>query len=191
MQFKVIYTKAFNGHLRALHQMGHKKVVQAVRAVISEAGMNGDLQPLPRPKQGETRIPNVEKHDLSEGFRLVVQLVDGPAKTRAFLFAGSHDDTGRWLDSHKNYQWVKSRTDGTLEFVQVTESREQRHVPADRVDLESPEDLLALPLLRILSTDEWGRLQLPPDAADIVRAISSNDYERDADGIMAPPPPTA
>jgi superfamily I DNA/RNA helicase len=184
MQFKVIYTKAFNGHLRALQQQGHKRVVQAVRAAISEAGMTGTIQSLPRTKHGETRIPDVEKYDLSDGNRLVVQLVDGAAKTRAFLFAGSHDDTDRWLDSHRNYQWVQSRTDGTLEFVQVTETKDRRHVPADRVDLDSPDDLLALPLLRVLSTDEWAHLGLSSDAAEVVQQISGHDYERDADGIM-------
>jgi hypothetical protein len=105
--------------LRALQQQGHKKVVQAVRAAISEAGMTGAIQSLPRTKHGETRIP-----------------------------------------------------------------KDQRHVPADRVDLDSPDDLLALPLLRVLSADEWEHLGLSADATDVVRKISGSDYERDADGIM-------
>jgi hypothetical protein len=104
--------------------------------------MNGEIG-LPRTKHGETRIPNVEKYDLSDSCRLVVQLVDGVTKTRAFLFCGSHDDTERWLDNHRNHHWVKNTTDGTLDFVQVTESKEERYIPADRVDLESPETLLA------------------------------------------------
>jgi hypothetical protein len=177
MEFKVIYTKAFNGCLRSLQQQGHKKPVQAVRAAISEAGMNGEIT-LPRTKHGETRIPSVEKYDLSEGHRLVVQLVDGVAKIRAFLFCGSHDDTDRWLDNHRNYRWVKSTTDGTLEFVQVTETIEERHVPADRVDLESPEDILVLPMLRVLSPEEWHRLDLPQEAKDLALTVSSSDYER-------------
>ena len=67
--------------------------------------MTGEIKSLPRTKHGETRIPDVEKYDLSDGYRLVVQLVDGVAKVRAFLFVGSHDDTQRWLDSHRNYRW--------------------------------------------------------------------------------------
>lgn len=105
MEYKVVYTKSFNGLLRGLQQHGHKKVVQGVRAAISEAGMTGEIRSLSRTKHGETRLPNVEKYDLSDGYRLVVQLVDGSSKTRAFLFSGSHDDTERWLDAHRNYQW--------------------------------------------------------------------------------------
>jgi hypothetical protein len=184
MDFKVVYTKPFSGYLRTLHQQGHGKPVQAVRAAISEAGMNGDIKSLPRTKHRETRIPNVEKYDLSDGFRLVVQLVDGAAKTRAFLFCGSHDDADRWLDNHRNYEWGKSRTDGTLEFVQVTEGKEERHVPADRVDLVSPEDVLALPLLRVLSPEEQEQLDLPPEAQQLAWTVSGSDYERDAEGIL-------
>ncbi|MEK6289022.1 MAG: 3'-5' exonuclease [Acidobacteriota bacterium] len=184
MAFTVIYTKPFNRCLRDLLSQGHKKIVQAVRAACTEAGMNGEIRSLPRTKHGETRISNVEKYDLSDGHRLVVQLVDGAAKIRAFLFCGSHDDTDRWLDSHRNYQWVKSRTDGTLEFVQVTEVTEERHVPADRIDLESPEDLLGLPLLRFLSPDERERLNLPLEAQHLAWTVSGSDYERDAEGIL-------
>lgn len=184
MAFTVIYSKPFNGCLRNLLRQGHKKVVQAARAAAAEAGMDGEIRSLPRTKHGETRIPNVEKYDLSDGHRLVVQLVDGTAKTRAFLLCGSHDDTDRWLDNHRNCQWVKSRTDGTLEFVQVTDGEEKPHVPADRVDLESPEDLLTLPLLRVLSPAEWVRLGLPQEAQRLAETVSSNDYERDAEGIL-------
>src|ERR1700685_1218305 len=98
MEYTIVYTKPFNTYLRGLMQQGQKKVVQAVRAAISEAGMTGDITSLPRTKHGETRIRNVEKYDLSDGHRLVVQLVDGKAKIRAFLFVGSHEDTQRWLD---------------------------------------------------------------------------------------------
>lgn len=183
MDFQVVYTKPFNGYLRSLQQQGYKKIVQAVRAAISEAGMNGEIT-LPRTKHGESRIPNAEKYDLPDAFRLVVQLVDGVAKVRAFLFVGTHDDAQHWLDTHRNYKWVKSKTDGTLEFVQVTEGKENRHVPADRMDLESPEDLLALPLLRVLEPTEWSRIQLDEFTQRYVASISGMDYERDADGIL-------
>ncbi len=184
MQYKVVYTKSFNGLLRGLLQQGQKKVVQAVRAAISEAGMTGEIRALPRTKHGESRIPDVEKYDLSDGHRLVVQLVDGQAKERAFLFVGSHDEAHRWLESHRNYRWIRNRNDGTLEFVQVTETEEERHVPADRMDLESPDDVLALPLLRVLSPDEWQRLKLPVEVQEFASTICGSDYERDADGIL-------
>lgn len=183
MNYKVVYTKSFNGYLRGLQQ-GQKKVVQAVRAAITEAGMDGEIRSLPRTKHGETRIENVEKYDLCDGHRLVVQLVDGKQKVRAFLYVGSHDDTQRWLDNHKNYKWITNKNDGTLEFVQVTETKEQQYVPADRMDLDSPEDLLELPLLRVLSEDEWIELGLSTAAKEFFSAITGSDYERDADGIL-------
>ena len=161
MEYTVIYTKSFNTYLRALLQQGQKKVVNLARAAMTEAGMTGEIRALSRTKHGETRLPNVEKYDLSDGHRLVVQLVDGVKKSRAFLFAGAHDEAERWLDNHKDYRWVRSDSDGTLEFVRVTDVA-PAHVPADRMDLESPEPLLALPLLRVLGDAEWARLALPP-----------------------------
>lgn len=181
----IVFTKSFNGYLRALLQQGHKKVVQAARAAMAEAQTEGEIKSIARTKHGETRIPNVEKYDLSDGFRLVVQLVDGVAKTRAFLFVGAHDDSDRWLDAHRNYRWVKSRNDGTLEFLQVTERTEERYVPADRMDLESPEDLLSQPLLRVLSKDEWNRLALSEAAAQFASSVTAQDWESDADGVLA------
>src|SRR3569832_557079 len=105
MEFKVVYTKAFNGFLRSLQQQGNKRVVQAVRAAFSDAGLNGEIS-VPRTKHGESRLPNVEKYDLPDAFRLVVQLVDGSEKTRAFLFVGSHSVVVWWLDNHCIFFWV-------------------------------------------------------------------------------------
>ena len=184
MEYRVVYTKSFNGYLRGLQQLGHKKVVQAVRATMSEAGMAGEIKSVPRTKHGETRIPNVEKYDLPDAFRLIVQLVDGITKVRAFLFAGTHDDADRWLDAHKNYRWVKSANDGTLDFIQVTESKSDRHVPADRVDLDAPEDILGLPLLRVLEPAQWETLKLPGEAQSLTQGVTGEDYERDADGLL-------
>jgi superfamily I DNA/RNA helicase len=183
MAYKVVHTKGFNGCLRGLNR-DHKKAVQAARSAMSEACMSGEIRSVPRTKHGETRLPDIEKYDLSDGYRLVVQLIDGADGTRAFLFCGSHDDTERWLDSHQRYRWVKSRTDGTLDFVQVTERKEERHIPADRMDLESPEELLDLPLLRVLAPEEWKHLELSEQARAFAESVLSSDYERDADGIL-------
>jgi hypothetical protein len=79
---------------------------------------------------------------------------------------------------------VKSTTDGTLEFVQVTETKDERHVPFDRFDLESPEVLLELPLLRNLSPEDWHQLNLSPEAQELAAAVLGSDYERDADGLL-------
>lgn len=184
MTHKVILTKTFNGNLKKLLTQGNKKVVQAVRAAMTEAGTNGEIMSLPRTKHGETRIPNVEKYDLPDAFRLVVQVVNSIEKSRAFLFVGNHDDAEHWLDVHKNYKWVKNKNDGLLSFVLVTIETDQRHVPADRLDLESPEELLNLPLLRVLSEDQWKRIGLPLPAYQYAAVITSADFEQDASGIL-------
>lgn len=184
MNYKVVYTKPFNGCVRTLQQGGQKKIVQAVRAALSEAGMDGEIKSLPRTKHGESRIDDVEKYDLPDGHRLVVQLVDGKLKTRAFLYVGSHDDTQRWLDNHRNYRWITNKNDGTLEFVQVTEAKEQQYVPADRMDLDSPQELLELPLLRVLSQEEWCALGLSSGGKEVASGVTGFDYERDAEGII-------
>lgn len=178
-----VLTKPFSKNLRSLLEHGHKKVVQATRAAITEAGMEGEIRSLPRTKHGETRA-DVEKYDLADGFRLIVQLVDPTRRSRAFLFVGSHDDADRWLDNHKNYKWVRRDTDGVLEFVQVTGGETNVHIPADRLDLDTPEDLRKLPLLRYLSEAEFARIGLPADIAEVVRGVSAEDWESDADGIL-------
>lgn len=180
----VIYTKKFNGYLRSLQEAGQKKIVQAVRAAMAEAGTNGSISSLPRTKHGESRLKNVEKFDLPDAYRLVVQLVDGVKKTRAFLFVGDHDDAERWLDSHRNYTWVKSPTDGTLNFMPATYDG-SRHVPVDRLDLDSPESELQAPLLRFLSDDDWSNLKCNENQKSLAKRITGAQFEQDADGILA------
>lgn len=184
MTFKVILTKSFNGDLKKILAIGHKKVVQAVRAAMTEAGTNGEITSLPRTKHGESRIPNVEKYDLPDAYRLVVQLVNGAEKSRAFLFVGNHDDAEHWLDTHKNYKWVKNKTDGTLNFVLVTVEHDGRHIPADRLDLTSSDELLQRPLLESLSEADWERVNIEEPAKKIAQSISGSSFEQDADSIF-------
>lgn len=179
----VIYTKKFNSYLRALQSVGQKKIVQAVRAAMAEAGTNGSIESLPRTKHGESRLKNVEKFDLPDAHRLVVQLVDGKKKSRAFLFVGDHADAEKWLDNHRNFSWVKSPTDGTLNFIPVTYD-EQRYIPADRLDLDSPEADLQAPLLRYLNDEDWARLSCNDQQKALARKITGEQFEQDAEGLL-------
>ncbi|WP_214516314.1 hypothetical protein, partial [Aliivibrio fischeri] len=88
-------TKALNKCFRDLKKCGKKgkDAITKTRAAQSEAATEGEIQSLKRTNHGESRLTNAEKYDLGNGYRLVVQLVDGVSKTRAFIFAGSHDDT--------------------------------------------------------------------------------------------------
>ncbi len=179
----VIYTKKFNSNLRALNASGQKKIVQAVRAAMAEAGTNGAIESLPRTKHGESRLKNVEKFDLPDAYRLVVQLVDGKKKRRAFLFVGDHAEAEKWLENHRNYTWVKSSTDGSLNFMPITYN-EPRYVPVDRLDLDSPESELQAPLLRHVREDDWAQLNCRGAQKDFAIKITGEQFEQNADGVL-------
>lgn len=182
--YSVIITKSFNKNLRNAMKKGAKRSVMAAKAAMTEASISGEISSLPRTKHGESRISNVEKYDLPDAFRLIVQLVDGVKKTRAFLFIGSHDEADHWLDVHKNYKWVKNKSDGILDFVLVTEPDIKPHVPGDRVNLDVPEDILEKPLLEKISEQTWRILSIDPEAEQIAKSITGDNFEQDADGIL-------
>jgi len=186
MSYKVFYTKDFNSSLRALEKANKQSrdIVRKVRAAMTEAQMKGEIADLNRTHHGEDRLPNIEKYELGSGYRLVVQLVDGNTKARAFLFAGTHDDADSWLDNHQGYRWVENKSDKTLQFVQVTERKQEAYVPADRLDLVSPEALLELSLLRVITNEDWEKLKFTDNVKSYLLSISSLDYERDGDGIL-------
>ena len=182
---KVVQTKALNKCFRDLKRCGKKgkDAITKTRAAQSEAATEGEIQSLKRTNHGESRLANAEKYDLGDGYRLVVQLVDGVSKTRAFLFAGSHDDTEDWLDSHRDYKWVKSDKDDTLDFIQVTESKpEQTKIVS--MDLESSEMLRELPLLRHVSDDEWESLGFTESLKKYCLSITADGWECDPNGIL-------
>lgn len=175
---KTILTKQFSGLLQKMKSAGHTKSVQAVRAAMSEASTDGKIS-LPRTKHGETRLPNIEKYDLPDAHRLVVQLVDGVQKTRAFLFVGDHDDAEHWLDTHRNYKWVKKDSDGTLDFVLISEQAIERYIPGDRLDLSSSDEVKSLPLLRALRDGDWKTLNVSEAAKDYTLKITGSSFEQD------------
>lgn len=182
--FKVILFKPCHSAMRQLMLQGQKKIVQAVRAAMSEASTDGEIKSLVRTKHSESRLPNVEKFDLGDGYRLIVQLVDGVKKTRVFLFVGDHDDAQRWLDNHRNYRWVRRRDDCELEFVMVSPGIQAGNVPVDRLNFESTEDERQKPLLHRLSEADWKKIELNDDAAKFVSGIDSDSFEVDADTIL-------
>lgn len=184
MTYKVVLTKSFSGDLKKIEMKGHKRVALAVRAAMTEAGTIGGIASLSRTKHGESRIPNVEKYDLHDGFRLVVQLVDGVQKVRAFLFVGTHDDTQRWLDVHRNYRWVRNEHDGILEFVMVTVGAAERHIPSDRLNFDALEQDRQKPILHRLTEADWQRLNLSQDIKQRLDRVTPETFEQDADGIF-------
>jgi superfamily I DNA/RNA helicase len=183
--YKVIQTKGLNKCFRILSKHGKKgkDAITKVRAALAEAGTEGSISSLKRTNHGESRLDNIEKYDLGDGYRLVVQLVDGKENVRAFLFAGDHEDCEQWLESHKDYTWVKSNKDQTLDFVQVSE-KEPRSVRIVSPDIDSAEELRALPLLRYLESVDLDSLQLGDNLAGYVLGVTPEDWECDPSGIL-------
>lgn len=180
--YKVILFKPVHSAIRQLMLAGQSKVVQLVRAAMSEASTEGQIKSLNRTKHGETRLPNVEKYDLGDGMRLVVQLVDGTKKTRVFMFLGNHDDAQRWLDTHKNYRWVRRRGDRELDFVMVTPGTTD--VPADRLNFQASEEDRQKPLLHRLTDADWKKLALNPQALEFVNGVDADLFEISGDAIL-------
>jgi superfamily I DNA/RNA helicase len=184
MSHKVILFKPCHTAMRQLMTQGQKRIVQAVRAAMSEASTDGEIKSLSRTKHGESRLPNVEKFDLGDGYRLIVQLVDGVNKTRVFLFVGDHDDAQRWLDAHKNYRWVRRRDDRELEFVMVSPDIRGDNVPVDRLNFEVTEEERQKPLLSRLTEKDWDRIGLPKAARDLVNDIDADSFEVSAESLL-------
>jgi hypothetical protein len=154
-----------------------------VKAALFDASQFGKIN-LPFSRHGENRIPNVEKYMVSDGDRLVVQVIDAQKKIRAFLFVGTHDDTQSWLDEHKDYRWVARKSDSKVEFVQVTASMAQQPTQpndtsqppaeASKPILERAVEEIVGPLLGFLETEGWGGLALRNETKDFLKTVDQH-----------------
>ena len=184
--YRVVLTKEFRKCLIDLRKHGNpgKKAELAARAAQQQAATEGEITILKRTKHGEDRLPKIEKYDIENNdFRLVVQLLDGQKKERAFLFVGDHESADRWIENHSGYRWVRKSTDNTLEFVQVTDPQVAPHVIA-QVNTDVPEEFGDLPLLRGLSDDQWAKLALAPATETYVKGVTQANWETDGQGVV-------
>lgn len=186
MSGQAILTKDFAKSLRSLIKRGKPGKNAQLKALAAQAEHQntGKIESIPRTKHGESRFPKAEKYDLGDGYRLVCQTIGGPKNVLAFLFVGDHQEADRWLENHRDYQWIRRKSDRTLELVQITK-KEDRGTYTPQADLESPEDLLAMALLRTLSNEQWQSLRLPEEVQDYLNSVTAEDWERDANGIVA------
>ena len=92
--------RIFNGALKtALLQGGKSQKKQArVRQVLGSLDQADPFTTLSVTNHGETRLRNCVKYDLGDGWRLVTRQTE---RTCGFLFIGDHEDTERWLESHR------------------------------------------------------------------------------------------
>ena len=181
--YRVVATTQFSKCLRELIKKGKKgkDAIVKSRAAQAEAASEGTIT-LKRTNNGETRLPNIEKYDLGDAYRLVVQVVDPAQQLRAFLFVGDHDDTEKWLEAHRGYKWVRRDGDSTLDFVKVTSEEDAFAVVPD-IDAETPEALLTLPLLRDVTAQEWAASKAPAAVVEYLMAVTGIAWEQDPNGI--------
>jgi superfamily I DNA/RNA helicase len=178
-------TKVFIDGLSKLRDAEARKVKEA----LCDAYIRGAIK-LPLSDHGENRIPQVEKYKVSNGDRLVVQVIDVKAGVRVFLFTGTHDETEKWLNNNKGHRWVARNSDNKLDFVQVSETvkkenegQEVMNSPLSaQLNSESqgsthPANQVALPngpLLDFLGPDDWDSFSLKKETRDFLSEI---DYE--------------
>lgn len=81
---------------------------------------------------GESRIQYAKKYDLGRGCRLVIVKKNDMC---VFLFAGTHDDEEKWLDSHRGFKVVIERDSGRIQPLQrsIHGASEQR--PRTEIDI--------------------------------------------------------
>jgi superfamily I DNA/RNA helicase len=172
--FTVKATKEFFGGLQKLRDAEARKV----KSAMVDASVSGKIN-LPPSRHGEDRIPNVEKYMVSDGDRLVVQVIDPKKKVRIFLFVGTHDETQRWLDSHPDYRWVERNSDSKIEFVQVTAAMPQQSqsptpptpTPSSQANVTESPPHKPGPLLGFLESEDWAGLPLRNETTEFLTTL--------------------
>jgi len=149
-------TKECLSLLRELSRSGKKSIVYKAQQAITEAQNLGELQLMPT-NHGETRIPDCEKYNLGDGYRLVVQYT---GDLGLFLFVGSHDDTDQWLENHKKKRIIIG-DDQRISIVPISESPSIDITNTFNAD--SRPELANQPLLKFGSDDIWSSIGLMSD----------------------------
>ena len=126
-QIEFLQTKDFERALQTAFLSGGiaQKRAAKVKQVLGSLGDPDPFAGLPVTNHGETRIKHCVKYDLGDGWRLVTIQDAGRC---AFMFVGDHDDTDRWLDSHRGEtiavnrgRWV--RVPGVARHTQTVPSK--------------------------------------------------------------------
>jgi len=179
----IVSNPSFSKSIKALDNAGKKrKEVQTQALAAQSAAANFGEITLKRTGNGETRIENVIKYDLNDGYRLVVHKTKGKEPIFTFLFVGDHEDTEKWLNNNKNNKWVRDEKN-ILQFIQVSDISEN-YLPYVEPNLLLSEDQLKLPLLRKLDKKDFGELNLSPLTVNYIFQITGQDWETDPNGIL-------
>ena len=116
--------RAFMASVQTLHQKGMYtnavQEVEALRSRIYDGLTEQDVfRGLKTTNFGESRIAHCMKYDLQGRARLVTVVNNGAC---ILLFAGTHDDADRWLDSNKGMQFVGTKTGSGVTLMPLRKS---------------------------------------------------------------------
>ena len=158
----VTMPKDFIKRWKKLLKSGKRAQYNKVSAAFAEGQRDGEISSLRRTSHGESRLPDVEKYDLGDGYRLVVQLIDNEKKHRVFLFVGTHDETETWLTTHTNYEYVQRNSDQEFAFLPIsTDKDEPQIIPPPSENLT--ENDMETPILSRLNASDWNILDVPSE----------------------------
>ena len=161
---KVTTTKDFTKRWRQLIKSGKRVQYNKVNTAFTEGQRDGKISSLKRTSHGESRLSNIEKYDLGDGYRLVVQLIDPEKNHRVCLFVGTHDETEAWLNTHANYKYVQRGSDQEFSFIPITVDRDDSQiVPPPSEHLTELE--MDTPFFSRLAESDWDILGVPSEQA--------------------------
>ncbi len=167
-------TKECMTRLMALKTAGRRLQYQKAMTVLGEAGLGAKVTQAFRP---ESRIPNCHKHDLGDGYRIVLQAIEGAGEYLA-LFVGTHDEVEHFLNTHQG--WIFDPRKHTLKELRLgTVAEEQVNTPRS-ADLSTPARGTGVeplpPVFERLGREQLVRAGVPEDAVDEALAFTDPNH---------------
>ncbi len=95
---------------------------------IRKLGCQADEVAGKRTRNGELRIKNCVKYNLSSGYRLITIKVGGHLLVP---FAGTHDDSDKWIERHRCDDFAPDETFYRCEELDNCEADDSEDLPAD------------------------------------------------------------
>ncbi len=142
ISLEIHHTRLFTKRLAYMAKTGkiERIVADRARQIIADLQINPrhEEAECKRTHNGELRLNDCRKYDLSCGFRLVA-LKRG--RRLIFTYIGSHDDCQRWIENNRDYQ-------DDIEVTQVPlisgaeDSRQSEAVIGTELDNDKYEELL-------------------------------------------------
>ena len=123
----VFLTKTYSTSLQSLYQLGGRFVHAFNRANVIQSNITNNgidaIERIPTTNNGETRIKNCIKFDLTNGCRLITVRKQNNI---ILLFAGNHEACDKYLDKNRGLTW--SYNNGDKELVPVYVSTEGNRI---------------------------------------------------------------